>query len=669
MSRPRPPYYPSLVHVAIGIVLTVSFSACSKGASQPSGAPASGKGGITFRLAWQRPPLSKAQSQFSPSFNACVDHAIDTITAAVYDAADNNRFVASDSWPCSTHEGLLFGIPAGMNYAVQVEGRSLGSMIWSGQTSSIVVTSDQTTDAGTIVMGYIGGDTTNPTVASIDPVSDAVNVPVTARLVITFSEPMAISTISATNILLMTGGSSTVPGNVSYNAASNAATVAPVTTLAYNTQHVLHVLTGVTDIAGNQLVSAYTNTFTTEPEPLAAPGVPSGVTAVPGNGQVTLDWSAANGAASYNIYYGLSPGVTPSSIADARAPFVHMDLTNGQAYYYLVEAVNSHGTATAAEVTATPMADTLASGLAAYYPFSGDATDASGHGHDGTVSGATLTTDRFGFGNNAYGFDGSSEIILGSLPAIDDHSVSLWFKKSVASSYPSTGEADLFGTQAAAWPSSSFKFGFNSANPDQISIAIATTSLDYLASCTVSSITDTHWHHLVITRSTVSVQAYLDDVQQTLTITSSAGTPSGTITSGTITKLGTVGGMVDTKFDGSLDDVRIYSRVLSAGEIARLYSAGNPNVPSAPASLTAVPGNGQNVITWSAVTGAISYNLYWSTTPIAPDKTAADIVILNVTSPYTHTGLTNGQTYYYMVTAADSYGESTGSIQVAATPN
>jgi hypothetical protein len=668
MHRPLLPGHRRFIRVAVCVLLTLSLFACSKGASQPSGAPASGKGGISFRLAWQRPPLSKAQSQFSPAFNACVDHAIDTITAAVYDAADNNRFVAGDSWPCSAHEGILFGIPAGMNYAVQVGGRSFGSMLWSGQTSSIVVTSDQTTDAGTIVMGYIGGDMTSPTVTSIDPVSDAVNIPVISRMVINFTEPLAISTVSATNILLMTGGSSTVPGNVSYNAANNAATFTPFTALAYSTQHVLHVLTGITDIAGNQLATAYTNTFTTEPGPVAAPAPPTGVTAVPGNGQITLDWSAMNGATSYNIYYGLFSGVTPSGIADARAPFVHMGLTNGQAYYYLVEAVNSYGTATAAEVTATPMADTLAAGLAAYYPFSGDAVDASGHGHDGTVSGATLTTDRFGFGNNAYGFDGSSEISLGSLPAIDDHSVSLWFKKNVASSYPSTGEADLLGTQAAAWPSPSFKFGFNAANPDRISVAIATTPSDYLASYTVSSITDTNWHHLVITRSTVSVQAYLDDVQQALTAASSAGTPSGTITSGTLTKLGTVGGMADTKFDGLLDDVRIYGRVLSAGEIARLYYAGNPNVPSAPASLTAVPGSGQNVITWAAVTG-VSYNLYWSTTPIAPDKTAADFVILNVTSPYTHAGLTSGQTYYYLVTAANSYGESTGSMQVAATPN
>ena len=46
-----------------------------------------------------------------------------------------------------------------------------------------------------------------------------------------------------------------------------------------------------------------------------------------------------------------------------------------------------------------------------YYPFSGNANDSSGNGYNGTVSGATLTTDRFGAANGAYSFDGSTSTI------------------------------------------------------------------------------------------------------------------------------------------------------------------------------------------------------------------------------------------------------------------
>ena len=44
----------------------------------------------------------------------------------------------------------------------------------------------------------------------------------------------------------------------------------------------------------------------------------------------------------------------------------------------------------------------LKEGLVAYYPFNGNANDYSGNGHNGTVTGATLTTDRFGNPNSAY---------------------------------------------------------------------------------------------------------------------------------------------------------------------------------------------------------------------------------------------------------------------------
>ena len=42
--------------------------------------------------------------------------------------------------------------------------------------------------------------------------------------------------------------------------------------------------------------------------------------------------------------------------------------------------------------------------LVAWWPFSGNAIDSSGNSNDGTVNGATLTTDRFGNSNSAYYF-------------------------------------------------------------------------------------------------------------------------------------------------------------------------------------------------------------------------------------------------------------------------
>ena len=48
------------------------------------------------------------------------------------------------------------------------------------------------------------------------------------------------------------------------------------------------------------------------------------------------------------------------------------------------------------------------SGLVGWWPFNGNANDESGNGNNGTVNGATLTSDRFGEVNKAYSFDGSN---------------------------------------------------------------------------------------------------------------------------------------------------------------------------------------------------------------------------------------------------------------------
>jgi hypothetical protein len=53
----------------------------------------------------------------------------------------------------------------------------------------------------------------------------------------------------------------------------------------------------------------------------------------------------------------------------------------------------------------------LTQGLMAYYPFAGDATDASGNNNNPIFNNATLTADRFGNANSAYHFNGINNYI------------------------------------------------------------------------------------------------------------------------------------------------------------------------------------------------------------------------------------------------------------------
>ena len=80
--------------------------------------------------------------------------------------------------------------------------------------------------------------------------------------------------------------------------------------------------------------------------------------------------------------------------------------------------------------------------------------------------------------------------------------------------------------------------------------------------------------------------------------------------------------------------------------------------------MTATAGNGQVGLSWSASSGATSYNVKRSTTSGGPYTTIAS----PTTTSYTNTGLTNGTTYYYVVSAVNTAGESANSSQVSATP-
>ena len=71
------------------------------------------------------------------------------------------------------------------------------------------------------------------------------------------------------------------------------------------------------------------------------------------------------------------------------------------------------------------------SGLVAYYPFDGNASDMSGNGYDGTVDGATLGADRQGNASMAYNLDGVDDRIkIGdqALNGQNHFTFSMWLK-------------------------------------------------------------------------------------------------------------------------------------------------------------------------------------------------------------------------------------------------
>jgi len=88
--------------------------------------------------------------------------------------------------------------------------------------------------------------------------------------------------------------------------------------------------------------------------------------------------------------------------------------------------------------------------------------------------------------------------------------------------------------------------------------------------------------------------------------------------------------------------------------------------PEQPRFISATGVDGYVDLNWSTVQYAHSYNIYFSTiqnTPLSESK-----LLANKQPPYTHTGLINNTTYYYLIAAVNTTGESVSSEEISATP-
>ncbi|HEV2472511.1 MAG TPA: fibronectin type III domain-containing protein [Chthonomonadales bacterium] len=109
------------------------------------------------------------------------------------------------------------------------------------------------------------------------------------------------------------------------------------------------------------------------------PAPPTGLVASPGNGSVQLAWSAGNGASGYNILRAAASTGPFSTIASKVASTSYSDtgITNGQEYYYQVEATSSSGVSGPSNTaSATPAAGQTATAAAA---FAGTDTSTAGN--------------------------------------------------------------------------------------------------------------------------------------------------------------------------------------------------------------------------------------------------------------------------------------------------
>jgi hypothetical protein len=121
-------------------------------------------------------------------------------------------------------------------------------------------------------------------------------------------------------------------------------------------------------------------------------------------------------------------------------------------------------------------------------------------------------------------------------------------------------------------------------------------------------------------------------------------------------------------FKGSLQDIRVYSRALSASEISSLYNT-DVAAPNAPTNLQAFSGNSQMGLSWNTPTeGAIVTDYTVNFRQTGTSAWAAFPHNPSIVNEQVVTGLTNGTSYDFEVIPASAIGNGAASNIVTATP-
>lgn len=211
-------------------------------------------------------------------------------------------------------------------------------------------------------------------------------------------------------------------------------------------------------------------------------------------------------------------------------------------------------------------------GLVGWWPFNGNADDESANSNNGTVNGATLTTDRDGNANTAYDFDGVNDLIeIPHHPSLDfsnsSHTVSLWVDVN-------TLPMDNLAHHLV------YKADYSSGGPNGFRIWLKNGAIvyyfgngSYSTAKSIGTALNTGWSSIIFTNDKSDLKIYVDGTLiTTITITGSLignadnsplyfGGPNIPNTS------------TDGYLDGILDDIGIWNRALTDCEIQELYNS------------------------------------------------------------------------------------------------
>ncbi len=339
---------------------------------------------------------------------------------------------------------------------------------------------------------------------------------------------------------------------------------------------------GVASMPGNLDDTRFYNRLLTASEivTLANPGAvvtipnaPGGLTATAGTTSINLAWSDnSSNEDGFRVERSLSSG-SGFSLVYTSAPNVSAysdgGVTAGTPYYYRVKAFNSAGESAYSNVASALLPATPPpGGLIAQYTFENSGNDVSGNGHTGTlVNGATYSASHKE-GSSSLSLDGVNEYVdIGTINLGTQFSIATWV-------YIPSGYSNLRTIVANAGSGAAtngFRLMVNTYGTTDQKIILETGNGSQAAHAEtpVSTFVFNGWNHVAVVADQTTGQAriYFNGSD----VTSASSMAANFATNQTI-RLGQMTNGV-ASMPGNLDDTRFYNRLLTASEIANLYSA------------------------------------------------------------------------------------------------
>lgn len=212
-------------------------------------------------------------------------------------------------------------------------------------------------------------------------------------------------------------------------------------------------------------------------------------------------------------------------------------------------------------------------GLVAYYPFAGNANDASGNNNHAVVTGASLTSDRFSNNNEAYSFNGSSNFMSVSLSSTltTNWTISGWYLIEGGGNYNTYYAISLSGSPNA----NGFGFGgtAHTCYPSKYGYYDGGTCGGCCAGNSLHGATPqshTNWMHIVLIKSAASYSFYYNGVLD------NSANLSSTVSIDNFF----IGKRSDNilYYKGKMDDIGIWDRALNPSEVTALFYGPTANV-------------------------------------------------------------------------------------------